>query len=544
MANLRIGLDFDNTIACYDAVFLALAKEWGIVTADWVGGKSQIRDELRSRPGGEQEWQRLQGQVYGRLMHRAQLFPEISNFLLRLKYRRDRVFVVSHKTEFGHNDPERISLRKEAMQWMKHHRFFDPEWLDISSDDVFFANSREEKVAIISELQCDVFIDDLWEVFAEPGFPVETKRILFGRDFVGPQEVQVDFFSQSWRDISRFMLGKEKDIEIRNWAMSSLSVLPRSVLKLGGRANSRVYRVECEDYNYALKWYPDLARDPRKRLLTEKQVCEFLRAQGVDNVLQVADTAPFLNLGLFHWINGDAVTSVRDPDIRQALQFVEALHASRRGKTASQLPKASEACLSIDDILSQIEQRRSRILGEGDPPAELRDFFSSEFNIVYQEYVVAQEAAISEMRRSGTLSASRQTLSPSDFGFHNSLRQADGVLSWLDFEYFGWDDPVKLIADFLWHPGHSLSVSQRKAWLAGCLRIFSDDEQFPDRLKTCFPLYGLRWSLIMLNVFCRDDELDTDHRQRQLAKAKQYVTLVSESLKTQSDVWNELQATH
>jgi hypothetical protein len=45
-------------------------------------------------------------------------------------------------------------------------------------------------------------------------------------------------------------------------------------------------------------------------------------------------------------------------------------------------------------------------------------------------------------------------------------------------------------------------------------------------------------------VFCRDDELDADHRQRQLAKAKQYVALVSESLKTQSDVWNELQATH
>tara|TARA_Y100001934_G_scaffold28988_1_gene31787 strand:- start:37 stop:1671 length:1635 start_codon:yes stop_codon:yes gene_type:complete len=544
MANLRIGLDFDNTIACYDAVFLALAKEWGVVSADWIGGKSQIRDELRSRPRGERDWQRLQGQVYGRLMHRAQLFPEISNFLLRLKYRRDNVFIVSHKTEFGHNDPERVSLRKEAMRWMEHHRFFDSNWFDISVHDVFFADSREEKVARISELQCDVFIDDLWEVFAEPGFPAETKRILFGRNFDGTQEVEVDFFSRSWRNISRFLLGEERDVEVGNWVRSSLSVLPRSILKLGGRANSRVYRVECEEYSYALKWYPDLARDSRKRLLTEKQVCEFLHSQGIANVLQVVETAPLLNLALFRWIDGDTVADVKDHDVGQALQFVETLYGSRCSETASQLPEASEACLSIEDILNQIEQKRSRILGEENPPDELRAFFSSEFDLVYQEYLSVHEVEISELRRSGTLSASRQILSPSDFGFHNSLRQADGILLWLDFEYFGWDDPVKLSADFLWHPGHSLSASQRTAWLGGCLRIFSEDEQFASRLKTCFPLFGLRWSLIMLNVFCHGDEVEPDDRQRQLVKARHYVSLVSESLKTQSDVWNELQATH
>ena len=36
-----------------------------------------------------------------------------------------------------------------------------------------------------------------------------------------------------------------------------------------------------------------------------------------------------------------------------------------------------------------------------------------------------------------------RTLSPSDFGFHNALRTPAGTMVFLDFEYFGWDDPAK-----------------------------------------------------------------------------------------------------
>ena len=41
----------------------------------------------------------------------------------------------------------------------------------------------------------------------------------------------------------------------------------------------------------------------------------------------------------------------------------------------------------------------------------------------------------------------QRALSPSDFGLHNALRGQDGQLRFVDFEYFGWDDPVKLVSD-------------------------------------------------------------------------------------------------
>ena len=47
-----------------------------------------------------------------------------------------------------------------------------------------------------------------------------------------------------------------------------------------------------------------------------------------------------------------------------------------------------------------------------------------------------------------------RVLSPSDFGFHNALRRPDGTIVFVDFEYFGWDDPAKMMADAMLHPGN------------------------------------------------------------------------------------------
>ena len=97
----------------------------------------------------------------------------------------------------------------------------------------------------------------------------------------------------------------------------------------------------------------------------------------------------------------------------------------------------------------------------------------------------------------------QRSLVPSDFGFHNALRRPDGTLAFFDFEYFGWDDPVKLTADVL--------------------------------------LHGLRWALIVLNEFLPDcwrrrvmagaRESWAVAKQKQLARAHEYLShLAAEEL--------------
>jgi hypothetical protein len=74
-------------------------------------------------------------------------------------------------------------------------------------------------------------------------------------------------------------------------------------------------------------------------------------------------------------------------------------------------------------------------------------------------------------------------------------------LVFLDFEYFGWDDPVNATGNFLWHPGFALSAGDRERFTNAALRIYADDTDFVPRLRTLLPLYPLRWAMIALNEF-------------------------------------------
>lgn len=196
---LRIGIDFDNTIIAYDQVFCAEAKLGGLIGADFVGGKQAVRDSIRSLPDGELTWQRLQGQVYGKGISGATLIPGVDAFLRRCRAEGCLVSIVSHKTKFGHYDPERVNLRDAAHRWMKANGLVGGEF-GIPSSNVFFEGTRWEKLARIAALSCTHFIDDLEEVLADPAFPPGVERILFAeREGPGPPAPYA--VCATWRDI-------------------------------------------------------------------------------------------------------------------------------------------------------------------------------------------------------------------------------------------------------------------------------------------------------------------------------------------------------
>ena len=199
---MKIGIDFDNTIARYDSSFRRTALANQLISQEWTGrGKTELRDYLRTLPDGEQIWMSLQGQVYGKFMHQAEIMPGFVEFMLKCRLRGHKVFIVSHKTEFGHFDVEQTSLRVEAMKWMESKRVFHPDFFGMKRENVFFADTREEKVAKIAELECDCFIDDLPEVFAEKTFPESVEKVLYGK--YRPDETMKSVISfSSWEEIS------------------------------------------------------------------------------------------------------------------------------------------------------------------------------------------------------------------------------------------------------------------------------------------------------------------------------------------------------
>ena len=183
---MRIGLDFDNTIAGYDLVFPAAARAAELVPEDFRGGKAELRAHLRRLPDGETEWMRLQGRVYGALMAEAVLIAGLDGFLRRARTEGAALFVVSHKTIEGHFDPDRINLREAARSWMEAKRFFATDGYGLKRANVHFEDDRAAKIARIAALDLDIFIDDLEEVFREPGFPESVRPILFTNGRPGP----------------------------------------------------------------------------------------------------------------------------------------------------------------------------------------------------------------------------------------------------------------------------------------------------------------------------------------------------------------------
>ena len=124
---MRLGIDLDNTLICYDEVFLWGAHKFDLVPKDWKGGKRQLRQYLKGQPDGEDAWRNIQRRVYGDWIQRAKLFPGVYRFLWRCQYRGIMVEVISHKSEYGHFDEERVSLRQSARDFLIQAGIFSEE---------------------------------------------------------------------------------------------------------------------------------------------------------------------------------------------------------------------------------------------------------------------------------------------------------------------------------------------------------------------------------------------------------------------------------
>jgi len=203
---VRIGVDFDNTLVSYDDLLYRLARERELIPDGAPSSKREIRDAVRALPGGEIQWQRLQGLAYGPRIDQAEAIPGVTSFFRACAARGVAVSVVSHKTLYAAYDPTGTDLRQAALAWMDKHLFFASEGLGLARDDVHFATSRREKIECIRRLGCQVFIDDLDETFAEPGFPDGVERFLFSPSCAESAVPGVRSLA-SWEDLRRACFG-------------------------------------------------------------------------------------------------------------------------------------------------------------------------------------------------------------------------------------------------------------------------------------------------------------------------------------------------
>ena len=143
---MRIGIDFDNTIACYDGVFHAAALERGLIPADLGRDKNSVRDHLNGS-GRKDDFTELQGYVYGARMDLVSPYPGFAEFVAAARKAGHDLFIVSHKTRHPILGPKH-DMHAAARGFLTDAR---PDRRGSRRrsirHNVFFELTKEEKVA-------------------------------------------------------------------------------------------------------------------------------------------------------------------------------------------------------------------------------------------------------------------------------------------------------------------------------------------------------------------------------------------------------------
>lgn len=267
--------------------------------------------------------------------------------------------------------------------------------------------------------------------------------------------------------------------------------------------NNRVFRLEmAQGPPLALKHYPS---DGRDRLGQEYDALSFLARHGIRSTPRPIAKDTDASCALYQWFDGDAaVLHPRDDDADQLADFLIELQKLRNADGAQILRNASASVFSPEAAIAQYEQRLDGLRHAAQDQPDLRAF-------VEGSLVPSTAIAIRQIRRryaelgrdpAADLAPAHRALSPSDFGLHNALRAKDGRLRFIDFEYFGWDDPVKLASDTAIHPGSNLPEVSANRLIARLSSAFeAGDDAFAIRRDVLYPVFGAIWCLIVLNAY-------------------------------------------
>tara|TARA_B110000196_G_C21061510_1_gene622650 strand:- start:113 stop:892 length:780 start_codon:yes stop_codon:yes gene_type:complete len=246
--------------------------------------------------------------------------------------------------------------------------------------------------------------------------------------------------------------------------LSEFGIKAGSLIRLKEGRNSRVWKVVNKKTHCVVKEYGIRNKDSSLRLQREFSFLELLQENGIKNV-----PAPlFFNnekkIGVFSFLEGTPVTAISDSHISSCVKFLYEINNLKYPIKGKKLSDASEAFFCIDDHLNCVKGRLntlSSIKKESEQHKLAVSFIEESLVPEFENLKSIITRKIDPQRLKKKISLKERIISPSDFGFHNIIETEEG-LSFLDFEYAGWDDCAKTICDFGCQPEKPISLSQKK----------------------------------------------------------------------------------
>ncbi len=517
-----IGIDFDNTLICYDSVFLKIADELGIKLNGETSPKTELRNLMRMRKGGEWEWSRIQGLAYGRMIIEAKPFPDVEASLLRWIANGHSIRVISHKSIYPTAGLP-YNLIEAAKNWI-HENF--PRLLSAEFDidhHAFFESTRKEKLKRIARERCNWFIDDLPETLRDIDFPRGTLSLLFepGQDLGNQLQGKLRRI-RTWKEISSIIDSsrpserpldqensedndsREPKVVFSGLIQNRLSTSLLDIEELRGGMNNRSYSLRTSDGRVLFgKIYKQSLSDYRDRFAHEVKFLSYseeLEGRRTPTLLETDANAKAAILTLEEGALWPDETDAPLEIWNRFLEFLLDLQQKKDLSKAKKMPRAAESCDTLQEHLDLVSKRRNLWLARAkanEVEHELANWIQIELEDAFQK--LAKRMISSELFRK-PISPAALIISPSDFGLHNALFAKDGSIRFIDFEYAGWDDPAKTISDFFAQPRYPAPRELYEDWKSTLASLLPQEEvkSFSERLPLISSCIELKWIYVIM----------------------------------------------
>ena len=274
--------------------------------------------------------------------------------------------------------------------------------------------------------------------------------------------------------------------------------------RLDHHGNNKLFKITLEDNKkYLIKEYSKIHLENWDRGYSEFKALNYLWTHGFRNVPQPIKFDKLKNLGVYSFEEGINLNSsqVKRENILEATTFLVNLHNLKVNE--SDFGPASSACLNLKSYIDVIDRRFNNIKdynAKGPIGTRAKKLLNKE---VYQKIVEVKEFFLDKTSKVNIfkeLDLEEQVITPGDFGFHNILYNK-GEYKFLDFEYFGRDDPVRQVLDFIHHDKSSdIPITLKELFLKEYKAQMNTSEFFDFRFKVTSPLIAMTWGLIYLNI--------------------------------------------
>jgi hypothetical protein len=284
-----------------------------------------------------------------------------------------------------------------------------------------------------------------------------------------------------------------------HWARE-LGAAGATLVQLQGGINNRVFRCGDGTTMHVIKGYSPTQPGQRDRMRAEVEFLDYaaqVAPQYVPHLLHVDHVQRCVVLEYFHGEPYPDGRSPRQADVDAAIDFFRCLNADRRAATRCVTAGAAEGFLRISEHMANVRTRVAS-MGTDHLPTGTKAH-AADLLLRLADLTDSVERRTWELIASGAtanaIDVDRLCLSPSDFGFHNAIRTDSGI-KFIDFEFAGWDDPAKAVADFVLQP----RVPVRTGTLP-LLRALDDNQAIVrKRCEVLGLVLRLKWVCIMLAV--------------------------------------------